>query len=172
MKKFMIISLVFFLVFSSCDWFKSQVGGTMKGTVNGATSGFVVLINNIGALDSITTLTESGLNALTTIVKGLGLIGSNGSYEVIAIPAGTYYALALVDANNNETLDSTDMIGWYGNDSTFTYYESATESLTVTITIPKTITFEEKENMTGINITRIISKADFKKYYDYITMVK
>ncbi len=164
MKKFLIIALVLFVVFSSCDWFKSQIGGTMKGTVSGATSGFVVLINNINFLDSITTLTESGLNALTTIVKGLGIISSNGSYEVIAIPAGTFYVLTLVDANGNQTLDSTDMIGWYGNDTTFTY-----DTMSVTITIPSTLTFEEKENKTGINITRLTSKKDFQLYYDYIT---
>lgn len=164
MKKFLIIAIVFFLVFSSCDWFKSQIGGTMKGTVTGATSGFVVLINNISFLDSITTLTESGLNALTTIVKGLGIIGSNGSYEVLAIPSGTFYVLTLVDGNGNQTLDSTDMIGWYGNDTTFTY-----DTSNVTITMPKTLTFQEKENKTNINITRLMSKSYFQLYYDYIT---
>lgn len=170
MKKLLIIALFIFLVFSSCDWFKSQIGGTMKGTVTGATSGFVVLINNISFLDSITTLTESGLNALTTIVKGLGLIGSNGSYEVLAIPAGTFYALTLVDANENQTLDSTDMIGWYGNDTTFSYISNTTkDTISVTITKPATLTFEEKENKTDINITRLTSKKDFQLYYDYIT---
>lgn len=167
MKKFFIIALVVFVVFSSCDWFKSQIGGTMKGTVTDATSGFVVLINNINFLDSITTLTESGLNALTTIVKGLGLIGSNGSYEVIAVPAGTFYVLSLVDQNGNQTLDSTDMIGWYGNDTTFSYVTK--DTISVTITIPASLTFTEKENKTGINITRLISKKDFQIYYDYIT---
>uniref|UniRef100_A0A7C4U7X9 Uncharacterized protein n=1 Tax=candidate division WOR-3 bacterium TaxID=2052148 RepID=A0A7C4U7X9_UNCW3 len=168
MKKFLMIGIALAILFVSCDWFKSNLGATLNGTVSGATGGFVVVINNITSLDSITTLTEQGLKSLTTIIKGIGLIGSNGSYEVLAIPAGSYYVLSLVDGNGNGTLDSTDQIGWYGTDTTFQYVAD-TETLQVTITKPSLLTFEEKEKKTGCNITRLISKEDFQKYYDYIT---
>ena len=170
MKKFMLVALVLLVVgLPSCDLLKSSLGGTVEGTVSDASNGFVILISNIDDLDNIQDLTESGLSALTSIVKGFGIIGNDGSYEVLAVPEGSFYVVAAVDGNGNNTLDSTDMIGWYGKDTTFSYVDTTTsDTLSVTITIPEQITVADKETKTGINITTLVSKDYFEKYYDII----
>ena len=167
MRRLFPVLLVLLVVgIPSCSLLIGSLGGSIEGSVlvDELADGFVLLLNAIDDLDQIQDLTEAGLSAITNIVKGFGLIGSDGSFEIPAVPSGKYYMVAVIDANGNNTLDNTDMVGWYGNDTTFVY-----EGDTVTITIPESFTMEEKEEKTDMNITRVMAKDDFERYYDYIT---
>ena len=172
MKKFFLPVLFLLIVgIPSCDLLKESLGGSIEGTVSGnnVNGGFVILLSSIDDLDQIQDLSESGLSAITDIVKGFGLIGSDGSFEILAVPSGEYYMVAAIDADGNNTLDTTDMIGWYGNDTSFTYVDTTSnDTIDVTITIPVSFVVAEKEKKTGMDIKRLMSKQEFEKYYDYI----
>ena len=168
MKKILFV-LPIVLVFSSCDLFENTLGGTIEGTVSNdsltVSNGFVILLNNINDINQISDLTSSGLSALTNVVKGFGLINSDGTYKIIAVPAGDFYIFAAVDTNKNNTLDSLDLIGWYGQDTSksVTIQDS---TYTLDFTIPDTISMAGKENRTNINIDILVTKKEFETVYN------
>jgi len=168
MKKILFL-LPLVLVLLSCDLFEKALGGTIEGTVSNDTltvsNGFVILLNNISDINQISELTSSGLSALTNVVKGFGVIDSDGTYKILAVPAGDFYLFAAIDSNEYNTLDSLDLIGWYGKDTSasITIPDS---TYILNYTIPDTISIAEKEKRTNVNIDILVKKKEFETVYN------
>ena len=134
--------LAILLLALGCEKVKeTTVSGKVTDGATGPVSGAVVLL--LGS-DSL----SSGMS-----LSGGSVTLGDGNYEMIRVEPGSYYVPAIKDVNGNGTLDSLDLFGWFGPESTWAYFDSLTqESVTVTITLPEQIVVTEGQDKTNTDI--------------------
>jgi len=134
--------LAILLLALGCEKVKeTTVSGKVTDGAAGPVSGAVVLL--LGS-DSL----EAGMN-----LSGGSVTLADGTYEMIRVEPGSYYVPAIRDVNSNGTLDSLDLFGWFGPESSWTYWDSvAVETVSVTITVAEQIVVTEGQNKTDVNI--------------------
>lgn len=185
-KVFLITVLIVSAVFiTSCEEVQellTTVSGTIEDEATAVSDAVVIALNSEGDayqnLGEVNELSEDALEALGSVVKGFDVTGSDasGNYEATIISEGGMYIVSISDENGNSELDSLDLFGWYGNDSTLSLpdhiaidtfniggYDIVIDSTMIdtvnrefTYTIPQEITVEEGDDLTGIHITNMM----------------
>lgn len=181
MKKlfFGLILLIIILFTSSCEELFTTIAG-MVSNDGIPKEGAIVLVLNADMsayekLSEINELSSSALSALADVVKGFDIASDdNGYYKAILISGGTIYIIAISDENDNQELDSVDLIGWYGKDTTLMINDiiiinsdtiivdsTMTDSL-FSYTIPEAISIEKGRDTTGIDINNLVKYKWFE----------
>ncbi len=137
-----LFALAILMMAFGCEKVKeTTVSGNVRNGAAGAVSGAVVLLFGSDSL-------EPGMN-----LSGGSISLGNGDYEIIRVDPGNYYVPAIKDVNGNGTLDSLDLFGYFGPESTWSYWDSlACETVSVTISIPEQISVTEGQNQDNIDI--------------------
>jgi len=154
MKKAFFVAILIVFAFAGCELFKTNLGVNVSGNVSNdgtpISGAITILLNSKEDINNISSLNESDLSSLTSIVKGVSKTGGTGDYSIPLVQEGTYVLVAVDDKNGNSELDSPDEIGWYGIDSTV--------NDTITFTIPDTFVVQNGVDRTGIDVHYLISK--------------
>ena len=141
MKKLIFIAVILAFALGCEEVKETTVSGTVTNGAAGSVSGAIVLLVEADSL-------EAGMS-----LSGGSVTLTDGSYEIIRVDAGSYYVPAIKDENSNATFDSLDLFGFYGAESTWSYFDTtAQETVTMTITIPEQITVTEGVDQTDIDI--------------------
>ncbi len=164
-QKISVIVLLFSIVifFTSCEKLQELLT-TVSGKVAAKSGTIVLALNGEGdayeKLSEVNELNENALKAMTNIAKGFDLgTDKDSSYNVILTSGCTVYIVAISD-DGDKQLDSLDLIGWYGETTTFEEGDTiiaGTDTIIVssgpfTYTTPEAITIEEGSDIEGINI--------------------
>lgn len=137
-----LFALAILILAVGCEKVKeTTVRGNVSNGAAGPVSGAVVLLYGSDSL-------EAGMN-----LSGGSISLGNGDYEIIRVDPGNYYVPAIKDVNGNGTLDSLDLFGYFGPESTWSYWDSlASETVSVTITLPEQISVTEGQSQGSIDI--------------------
>lgn len=177
MKKlfFGLILLIIILFTSSCEELFTTISGLVSNDGIPISGAFVLALSADAdayeRLSLVNELTASALSAITDVVKGFDLASDdNGYYKAILISEGTIYIIAISDENDNQELDSVDLIGWYGDVDTIKIPNPYTgvDSIPVVYTDPKTITIENGADTTGIDVVHMIEYWLLELVQEYI----
>ncbi|MCK4322404.1 hypothetical protein KAX08_07815 [candidate division WOR-3 bacterium] len=180
MKKlfFGLILLIIILFTSSCEELFTTIAGMVSNDGIPVEEAIVLVLNaNTSAyekLSEINELSSSALSALTDIVKGFDISSdNNGNYLASMLSGGTVYVIAISD-DGSGNLDSLDLIGWYGKDTTLMINDiiiinsdtiivdsTMTDSL-FSYTIPEAISIEKGRDTTGIDINNLVKYKWFE----------
>lgn len=139
MKKLIFIAVILAFALGCEEVKETTVSGTVTNGAAGSVSGAIVVLVDSDSLQPGMSLEGLPLASVTL---------TDGNYEIIRVDAGSYYVPAIKDVNNSRTLDSLDLLGWYGRDTTYVNPQMDT----VTIRIPEQITVTEGVDQTDIDI--------------------
>jgi len=160
--------VIIILSITSCEELFTTIKGTVENDGNPVSEAFVLALNGTGdayeRLGDINELDESALSAISGVVKGFDLASdSDGAYSATLLSGGTVYIVAISDENDNDELDPLDLVGWYGDVDSINIIDTIIEGVDTTIidttfqyNTPKTVTVETGEDITGIDIDRLL----------------
>jgi len=168
--------VIIILSITSCEELFTTIKGTVENNGNPVSEAFVLALNGTGdayeRLGDINELDESALSAISGVVKGFDLASdSDGAYSATLLSGGTVYIVAISDENDNDELDSFDLVGWYGDVDSIDIPDPDTtgvDTLTVIYTVPQTITIETGADTTGIDIEHMIEYWLLRKVQEYL----
>ncbi len=177
MKKvlFSLILLIMALSITSCEELFTTVSGTISNEDAPIPGAFVLALNGDGnayeTLSQVHELNGSALAAISDVVKGFDLSSNdNGSYTATLLSGGTIYIIAISD-DGSGNLDSLDLVGWFGDVDSIKIPNPDTtgiDSITVTYTVPETVTIENGADTTGIDIENMIEYWLLELAQDYL----
>ncbi len=141
MKKIAFILGILILALACEKVKETTVSGRVTNGAGGAVSGAIVLL-----------LQSDSLEAGMPLSGGSVTLG-DGNYEIIRVDPGSYYVPAIKDVNGNGTLDSLDLFGYFGPESTWVFFDSTvSETVSVTVTLPEQISVTEGDSQDNIDI--------------------
>ena len=173
--------LIALLAFISCEKLQellTTISGNVENEGAAVSGAFILALNGTGdayaELGNVDELNESAFNALSTVIKGFDLASdANGDYTATLLSGGTVYMVTIKD-DGSEELDSFDLVGWFGDVDSIRIPDPADtigpdiDTITVTYTIPQTVTIEKGADTTGIDIEHLLEYWLLQKVQGYL----